>query len=138
MSDRISIAQYRALAKPMRAKARALPRGEMNAGEREYAAHLDLRKLAGQIVDWRFEPMTLHLGARLSLRVDFLIIERDGTLTFDDYKAVWRGSDKPHVEDDARAKMKMAARLFPWFRFRYAYKRGTKAQPIWSAVEVAP
>lgn len=130
-----AVAKDRGVAKiAPRARARALPRGEMNAGEARYAARLEQRKLSGEIADWRFDAVTLQLAPRTSLRMDFLVIERDGTLSFDDYKGTRRG--KPHVEDDAMVKMKVAAKMYPWFRFRMVYEAGTKQSPIWSAVEI--
>lgn len=94
----------------MRPRIRHTP-GEMNKTEAEYAARLHVLKLAGEIVDFRFEPMTLVLtkinrGVRYT--PDFLVIFEDH-FEFHEVKGFW--------EEDARRVMKVAAEMFPWFEF---------------------
>jgi hypothetical protein len=48
------------------------------------------------------------------------------------------GELKPYIEEDARIKIRVAAHEMPWHRWCVIFERGTKANPIWSAVEVAP
>ncbi len=85
-----------------------LPAGQMNRTEAAYAAHLDARKAAGEILWWRFEGVTFRLAERCSLTPDFLILLASGALEAHDAKG------SPHVfTDDAKVKMKVAARDFP-------------------------
>ena len=99
--------------------------GVMNKQEAEYAARLDLLKAAGQILDWRFEALTLTLtrinrGVRLT--PDFLVIYPDH---FELHEV------KGHWEEDARRVMKVAAEMFPWFDFRAFRRRAKKDGGGW-------
>lgn len=85
------------------------PRGEMNKTESRYAQELELRKRDGEILWWAFEPVTLRLASRTAYTPDFLVMHKDGKLEFVETKGFWR--------DDARVKIKVAARMFPMFRF---------------------
>ncbi len=94
------------------ARSRATRRepGEMNGLERKYAAHLDLRKAAGEIADWKFDSFKLRLPAdKCWLIVDFVVMLADGTIEFHETKGF--------MEGDAWLKLKMAAAMFWWFRF---------------------
>jgi len=84
------------------------PRG-MNKTEAKYADDLEAMKLAGDIADWRFEPLKLRLADRTYYTPDFMVIFPDGAIRFDEVKGFWR--------DDARVKFKVAAEQFPWFQF---------------------
>ena len=53
--------------------------------------------------------MKLILADRCSYLPDFFIVKADGTPEFHETKGFWR--------DDARIKVKMAAKLFPCFVF---------------------
>lgn len=83
--------------------------GKMNGLEKKYAAHLDLRLLTGEIRAYQFEPMKLRLAKSTFFDIDFLLWMPDGSIELDETKGHW--------EDDARVKMKVAARMFPWWRF---------------------
>ena len=89
-----------------------LPRqpGRMNKTEAAYADHLQLRVETGLIAAWSFEPMKLRLADRTFYEPDFLVQQTDGTLEIHETKGHW--------EDDARVKIKVAARLHPWFIFK--------------------
>ena len=96
-----------------KAKARHVP-GKMNKLEEAYSGHLELQKLAGEIYAWKFEPVALILADRTRYTPDFLVIEKDMTVRFDEVKGFWR--------DDARVKIKVAAEMFPWFKFKAVTK----------------
>lgn len=83
--------------------------GRMNGLEKRYAAHLDLRKITGEILDWKFEPMKLKLAPSTFYSPDFGIRFFDGWIELHETKGFW--------EDDARVKVKVAAEMFPWFSF---------------------
>ena len=81
--------------------------GRMNKTEQAYAAHLEMRKRAGEIADYRFEGLKLRLAEKTFYTPDFLVIAEH----------VECHEVKGHWEDDARAKIKVAAHQFPWFKF---------------------
>lgn len=83
--------------------------GRMNGIEKRYAAHLDLRKIAGEILDWKFEPLKLKLAPATFYNPDFGVQMLDGHIEIHETKGFW--------EDDARVKVKVAAEMFPWFSF---------------------
>jgi hypothetical protein len=92
--------------------------GKMNKLEGKYAAHLELRKTAGEISDWRFEPMKLRLAPSTFFDIDFLVrfdflLEDGREVAFVELHEL-----KGHWEDDARVKMKVAATMFPLWTFR--------------------
>lgn len=107
--------------------------GQMNKTEERYARHLDLLKATGRIVDYAFEPCKLRLGVdwKTTLLVDFMVLMPDGTIEMREVKG-----RADHWEDDARAKIKMAARLYP-FRFVGVHERPKKQGGGW-AREVFP
>lgn len=115
------------LAKPMPKKAKARGRkapGKMNSTEEAYSQHLESRKMAGDILGWWFESITLRLGPDCRFNPDFLVQLSDGTLELHDTKARMKkkakdGSTyfKPLVEDDARAKLSVTAGIFPFSVF---------------------
>jgi len=81
---------------------------KMNKTEAAYAQLLELRKRAGEIVEYRFEPFRLILANNTSYTPDFLVVFEDH-FEIHEVKGFWR--------DDARVKIKVAARTFPWFQF---------------------
>ena len=94
-----------------------LPPGVMNKTEEQHAWLLEARKRAGEVVAYRFEPWSIHLAPRTHYSPDFLVILNDGTVEFHEVKA-W-------MTDDAWAKLKFAAAMFPWFVFRLClYEHG--------------
>lgn len=87
-------------------KARAIHKpGVMNKTEEAYAAHLHQRKLAGEIADYKFESYTLKLADNCRYTPDFMVLMPDGTMQFHEVKGFWF--------DDAKVKIKVAARQFP-------------------------
>ena len=96
-------------------------RGKMNRAEAAYAADLEVRKRAGEILDWWFEAVTLRLadkpeGTKLrgtTYTPDFMVQLADGTISFHEVKGFAR--------DDAVVKFKAAAEKFP-FHFLWVQK----------------
>ncbi len=82
--------------------------GVMNKLEAKYAAHLELRRRAGEIVYFAFESIKLKLADKTYLTPDFMVQLADNTLESHEVKGHW--------EDDARVKSKLAAKHHP-FRF---------------------
>ena len=83
--------------------------GEMNGLEKRYGAHLDIRKAVGEIISWKFEPIKLKLAQSTFYNIDFLLWMSNGSIELHEAKGHW--------EDDSRVKIKVAAQLFPEFKF---------------------
>lgn len=96
--------------------------GTMNKTEAAYASYLDLLRHAGEVLWWRFEGLKLRLADNTFYTPDFAVMARDGVMECHEVKGFWR--------DDARAKIKIAADLFP-FRFRAVTARSKKAGGGW-------
>ncbi|WP_313453240.1 DUF1064 domain-containing protein [Stutzerimonas nitrititolerans] len=103
--------------------------GQMNKTEARYAQLLDQRKLAGEVLWYAFEAVKLKLADNTHLTVDFFVLLSNGELQAHDVKGA-----KAMVEDDAKAKMKVAADKFPW-PFFMCYPRGRTGYD-WDVVEV--
>jgi hypothetical protein len=82
--------------------------GEMNKTEALYAVHLDVQKVAGEVLWWKFEGIKLRLADNTFLTVDFAVMPADGILEMREVKGFMR--------DDAAVKLKVAASLYP-FKF---------------------
>jgi hypothetical protein len=98
-----------------RASASNEPHAKMNKTESAYAAHLETLRRVGEIVKWDFEPEKLRLADATFYTPDFRIQWPDGSISFDEVKGHW--------EDDARVKIKVAARLHP-YQFRAVQRDG--------------
>lgn len=86
----------------------------MNKTEAAWCARLEVARLAGEVLEYRFEAMKLRLANNTFYTPDFMVILADTTIRFDEVKGFWR--------DDARVKIKVAAEQFPWFRFQAVSK----------------
>jgi len=83
--------------------------GRMNKTEAAYAQHLEIRKHAGEIVQFHFEAVKFRLARRTFYTPDFLVVLTSGAIEMHEVKGHW--------EEDARVKIKVAAAMFPCFRF---------------------
>lgn len=90
--------------------------GQMNKSEAKYAEHLDALKIAGKVIWYRFEGLKLRLADNTFYTPDFAVITADLVLECHEVKGFW--------QDDARAKIKIAAEMYP-FRFK-AFKAEAK------------
>lgn len=97
-----------AIPSPSRAKARKR-QAQMNKYEQRYGQELALRKAAGEIQEYRFEPFKMRLADNTFYTPDFLVLAADSVLEVHEVKGFWR--------EDARVKWKVAAEQFDWFRF---------------------
>ena len=102
-------------------------RSGMNGTERAWSQELEKLRLAGQLLWWRFEPFKLQLGPGAFFTPDFALLWADGELAFDEVKGHWR--------EAARVRIKVAAGLYPFFRFRVVV-RGRKGEPAWKIEEI--
>lgn len=85
-----------------------LKAGAMNKTEAAYAAHLEQRRMAGEVAWYRFEGLKFRLADSTFYTPDFAVMLSDGAMEAHEVKGFW--------QDDARAKIKIAADLYP-FRF---------------------
>lgn len=113
MAIRVSVKKARELGIIPKA---APSKGGMNSLEERYAGYLEQQSLAGEIKAYRFEALKLILvhgvpGKRkeMSYRPDFLILTRTNNVEFHEVKG--------YLREDAQIKLKVAAELFPWFKF---------------------
>jgi hypothetical protein len=104
----------------MKAHFQALGRlkpGAMNKTEAEYAQMLELRKRAGEVSWWAFEPFKIRLADRTFYDVDFGVMLADGRLEVHEVKGGF-------ITDDGRVKLKVAAEHFPAQFFLCQKSRG--------------
>lgn len=100
-------------------KARARPQpvpGSMNKTEEAYAAHLRTLMLAGEVLHYEFEPLKLRLADKTFYTPDFMVVHRDGLIELHEVKGFW--------EDDARVKIKVAAKQHWMFTFVGVQRKG--------------
>ncbi|RQR87695.1 DUF1064 domain-containing protein [Burkholderia sp. Bp9010] len=102
-----------------------LKAGEMNKTEAAYDRALAARKHAGEIAWYRFEGLKFRLANNTFYTPDFAVMLADGAMECHEVKGFW--------QDDARAKIKIAADQYP-FRF-VAVKAKTKKDGGGWAVE---
>jgi len=102
-----------------------LKAGAMNKTEAAYDQHLALLQHAGTIQWRRFEGLKLRLADNTFYTPDFAVMAADGVIECHEVKGFW--------QDDARAKIKIAADQYP-FRF-IAIKARTKKDGGGWAVE---
>lgn len=105
-------------------------KGEMNATEQKFANYLRTLEITGDVLWWKHEGIKLQLADRTTLTVDFNVMLADGLLVMYDVKGA-----KAIIEDDAKAKMKIAAEHYP-FVFRYAFPRTQKDGGGWIFEEI--
>lgn len=82
--------------------------GAMNKTERSYASHLAHLQFAGEILWHKFEGLKLRLADNTFYTPDFAVMRADGQIECHEVKGYW--------QDDARAKIKIAADMYP-FKF---------------------
>lgn len=103
-----------------------LKTGAMNGTESDYSAHLTLRKIAGEVAWYKFEGLKFRLADNTFYTPDFAVMLADGQLEAHEVKGYW--------EDDARAKIKIAADMYP-IKFIAVMKRSKKEGGGWKFEE---
>jgi hypothetical protein len=93
-----------------------LKTGQMNKTEQAYAATLESAKQAGLVLWYKFEGLKFRLADNTFYTPDFVVMAADGALQAHEVKGFW--------QDDARAKIKIAADMYP-IQF-YAFKPKAK------------
>lgn len=100
--------------------------GKMNQTEKAYAEHLSALQHAGEILWFRFEGIKLRLADNTFYTPDFAVLAADGVMEMREVKGFW--------QDDARAKIKIAADQYP-FRFIAVRVRPKKDGGGWAVEE---
>lgn len=103
-----------------------LKAGKMNQTEAAYAEHLRALQHAGEILWFRFEGIKLRLADNTFYTPDFAVLAADGVMELHEVKGFW--------QDDARAKIKIAADQYP-FRFIAVRVRPKKDGGGWAVEE---
>jgi hypothetical protein len=106
-------------------KAPAHRPGEMNKTEAEYAQKLENRKLAGEIVRWEFEKITLKIGKDCRYTPDFFAVTIAGLIELHEVKG-------GYMRDDSVVKLVCAAEQFKCFKFYLAQKK----KGTWTVKEI--
>lgn len=99
-----------------------LKTGQLNKTEAAYDQHLAVLQHAGQILWRRFEGLKLRLADNTFYTPDFAVMAADGVIECHEVKGYW--------QDDARAKIKIAADQYP-FRFIAIKARAKKEGGGW-------
>lgn len=118
--------------KHFRARGRTVRRlpGQMNKTEQEYA-----NVLTAQGIKHRFEAITLRLADNTRFTPDFQCFDDEGYIEFREVKAE-RSDGKLLIEDDAAVKIKVAAEMYPEFKFVLCSKATKKNGGGWTMKEV--
>lgn len=97
--------------------------GTANQLEVQYALHLEERKRSGEVAWYKFEALKLRLADNTFYSPDYAVMLTSGELQCHEVKGFW--------QDDARAKIKIAAELYP-FRFFGIQKQAKKHGGGWN------
>jgi len=103
-----------------------LKTGAMNKTEQAYAATLDARRQAGEVAWFKFEGMKFRLADNTFYTPDFAVMLADGAMEMHEVKGYW--------QDDARAKIKIAADMYP-MRFLAIQAKPKKEGGGWAMEE---
>lgn len=85
-----------------------LKTGQRNKTEAAYEQTLESRRIAGNVAWYKFEGVKLRLADNTFYTPDYAVMLADGQMEMHEVKGFW--------QDDARAKIKIAADMYP-FRF---------------------
>lgn len=82
---------------------------KLNKTERAYLGYIETLKKVGQFQWIGVQSTTFKLADDCRYTPDFITLELDGKVTAREVKGFFR--------DDAKVKIKVAARMFPWVQF---------------------
>jgi len=83
-----------------------LKTGKMNKTEAAYSDYLETLKHAGDVAWFKFEGLKFRLADNTFYTPDFAVMMAGGEMQAHEVKGFW--------QDDARAKIKIAADLYPF------------------------
>lgn len=99
-----------------------LKTGERNKTEQAYEDYLAAKQIAGSVLWFKFEGVKLRLADKTFYTPDYAVMLASGQMEMHEVKGFW--------QDDARAKIKIAAEMYP-FRFLAAKPRAKKDGGGW-------
>lgn len=102
----------------------------LNKTEGRYWDRLVVAQHRGEIVEFKAHSLTLILGPDCRYTPEFLVVLPSGEMQIHEVKGPFIRSG-----DDGMVKLRVAARLFPWFRFILAQEQKDKS---WEITEVVP
>jgi hypothetical protein len=102
-------------------------RGKMNRLESAYAQHIELERLAGVWQWWVYEGIKLRLASGAYYTPDFALIDAGGHLVIHETKGHWR--------EAAKVRIKVAAELYPFFRFVAVTRQRKKQGGNWLHIQ---
>lgn len=103
-----------------------LKSGQLNKTEQAYAAYLGQLQAVGGILWHKFEGMKFRLADNTFFTPDFAVMVPGGQIELHEVKGFW--------QDDARAKIKIAADMYP-FKFITVKARAKKLGGGWEIEE---
>lgn len=103
-----------------------LKAGQMNKTEQAYADYLIQLQALGGLLWHKFEGLKFRLANNTFYTPDFIVMRPDGQIEAHEVKGFW--------QDDARAKIKIAADMYP-FKFIAVKPRPKKDGGGWSIEE---
>lgn len=95
-------------------RGRAVSKG-MNKLEERYSNHLELLRKSGTIIEFLFQPVKLKLAGKTFYTPDFFVILPD---------VVEVHETKGFMRDDAAVKIKVAAKMFWFWKFKLVKEGG--------------
>jgi hypothetical protein len=115
--------QYARKGVPVLRAKNAHPISEMNKGESLYAQWLELQQRAGDVRCWFFQAMTFKLARDCRYTPDFAVFRGDAQTLVDvkGRKVKPDGTQTYWAEEDAKIKIKVAATMFPMYRWVIAF-----------------
>lgn len=96
--------------------------GGMNKLEAKWAQQLEIERQAGEIRRWRFNEIKLKLADGSWFKCDFWVVCADGSVRMDETKGHWR--------EAAKVRIRVAARLYPEFRFHAIQWKGREGWKV--------
>jgi hypothetical protein len=93
--------------------------------EAEWALRLEARRQRGEVVRFEYEAVALRLGHDTRYHPDFLVILPGGVVQFEEVKG-------GYIRPLGRAKLMIAAKQFPEFRFVLCQKMAGE----WTETEI--
>lgn len=84
--------------------------------EADYAALLAARQMAGDVIVWRYESVTLAIGNGCRYTPDFMVVRNDGVIEMVEVKG--------RPREDGMIKLKVASKAFPEFRWLLVRRNG--------------
>ena len=85
-----------------------------------YAKLLEIRRQAGEIIHWWYEPFSIWLPGGVRFKPDYMVWEANNTITIVEVKG-WSKNLR-----DGKARYKIAASLFPCWTWKMVTKKSNQ------------